>query len=186
MWNRLNIPWGTRPTQLAVFALALVIAVALVACGGGSESSSPPPVASDPNVINGITVPPDPGPAGDATVAGIDTDNNGIRDDIDRFIATKYGTNATATKAAQTSVRGYQVVLMSDSSSKSASITALQDSGDAGACAGRYFRQAGLSSSRELNELFFRMNNTQARLDHRKAVVVRAGLFTYSGSGVCQ
>ena len=39
-------------------------------------------------VINGITVPPEPAPAiNNATLAGVDVNNNGVRDDVERQIA---------------------------------------------------------------------------------------------------
>ncbi len=189
-----------RVARYAFFALCIGVGALLVACGGGGSSdSSAPPTSStpstptnpttptNPNVINGITVPPDPGAAGIATVAGIDTDANGIRDDIDRFIATKYGANAVSVKAARTSARALQRLSVTDPSSKSAAVVVLQDNGDAGVCAGRDFRSAGLGASQELNELFARTLNTQARLAQYKAISASAGLFTRSvSSAVCQ
>ena len=39
-------------------------------------------------VINGITVPPEPAPAiNNATLAGVDVNNNGVRDDVERALA---------------------------------------------------------------------------------------------------
>lgn len=35
--------------------------------------------------------PPDPGPENDKTLAGIDSNSNGVRDDIERYIAANYG-----------------------------------------------------------------------------------------------
>jgi hypothetical protein len=35
--------------------------------------------------------PPDPGPENDKTLAGIDSNGNGVRDDIERYIAANYG-----------------------------------------------------------------------------------------------
>src|SRR5216683_231714 len=37
-----------------------------------------------------ITLPPDPGAAGKATLQGIDSDGDGVRDDIQRYIALTY------------------------------------------------------------------------------------------------
>jgi hypothetical protein len=37
-----------------------------------------------------LNLPPDPGPAGDATLEGVDVNDNGIRDDIERWIALTY------------------------------------------------------------------------------------------------
>jgi len=42
--------------------------------------------------INGISVPPEPGEQkSTATLSGVDSNNNGVRDDIERLIAEKYG-----------------------------------------------------------------------------------------------
>ncbi|UXY15498.1 hypothetical protein N8I74_00335 [Chitiniphilus purpureus] len=41
--------------------------------------------------INGIKVPPDPGAEGRRTLAGIDSDNDGVRDDVQRFLAKEVG-----------------------------------------------------------------------------------------------
>jgi hypothetical protein len=79
--------------------LAQLALLLLTACGSGngtsaqSQSSSQPPAA--PQVINGITVPPEPDPvSNNATLLGVDSNNNGVRDDVERKIATKYGANA--------------------------------------------------------------------------------------------
>ena len=49
--------------------------------------SEPPP---DPPNPPGDGLPPDPGEAGKATLEGIDSDQDGIRDDIQRYIALTY------------------------------------------------------------------------------------------------
>lgn len=173
--------------QLAL-AAAVATAVLLAACGGGGETFSPPnPPPASPSTINGVAVPPDPGAAGATTVTGIDSDSNGIRDEVDRFLATKYGSNAAKLTAARTSAAALQRTLTADTSRKSAALLALQESADAGVCAGRTFRAAGANSSRELNEIFARTINTQARIAQRKALVESAGAFVRNiESVVCQ
>lgn len=48
-------------------------------------------------LINGIPVPPEPDPtANNATLAGIDVNGNGVRDDVERKIAEKYSANNEA------------------------------------------------------------------------------------------
>src|SRR5580658_6889372 len=42
----------------------------------------------------GIILPPDPGPAGMATLAGIDTTGTGVRDDVARWIAVNFYNSA--------------------------------------------------------------------------------------------
>jgi hypothetical protein len=46
-----------------------------------------------------VPLPPDPGEAGKATIAGIDSDRDGVRDDIQRYIALTYP-NSAKTRAA--------------------------------------------------------------------------------------
>lgn len=52
-------------------------------------------------VINGILVPPDPGEENNKTLLGIDANENGIRDDIDRFIAKTFSNSPEKRKAAE-------------------------------------------------------------------------------------
>jgi tellurite resistance protein len=53
-------------------------------CGGGSSDAIP----KDCIVINGIVVPPEPdAKANTATIAGVDSNNNGVRDDVERKAA---------------------------------------------------------------------------------------------------
>jgi hypothetical protein len=44
-------------------------------------------------------LPPHPGPAGNATVEGVDSNRDGIRDDIEIFIAENYGYSERAVRA---------------------------------------------------------------------------------------
>ena len=46
-------------------------------------------------VINGISVPPEPSSSiNNATLAGVDTNNNGVRDDVERVLAKQFGGTA--------------------------------------------------------------------------------------------
>jgi small basic protein len=63
----------------------LVLPILLSACGGASGSST-----NSANTVNGITVPPVPDPTlNAATLAGVDSNSNGVRDDVERSIAAK-------------------------------------------------------------------------------------------------
>jgi hypothetical protein len=59
-----------------------------------------------------VPVPPDPGEVGKATLAGVDADSNGVRDDIQRYIVLTYPdserTRAALIQAAQ-AVQGFLV-----------------------------------------------------------------------------
>ncbi len=61
---------------------------ALSACGGGSGNGS----TAQTDVINGIPVPKEPDATlNNATLAGVDSNSNGVRDDVERKIAEKSG-----------------------------------------------------------------------------------------------
>lgn len=64
----------------------IFISLLLASCGGGGEEREP---AS--KIINGINVPADPGEVGKTTLEGIDSNNNGVRDDIEIMLAQEYG-----------------------------------------------------------------------------------------------
>jgi hypothetical protein len=57
-------------------------------------------------LVTVVPLPPDPGAAGKATLAGIDSDNDGVRDDVQRYIALTYPgsakTRAVLTQATVT------------------------------------------------------------------------------------
>ena len=88
----------------------LILLSILTACGGGGSSSDSPATL----LINGITVPPDPDAAvNQATLAGVDSNSNGIRDDIERQIATDFGTDAARHALATDHARLLQEVFVS-------------------------------------------------------------------------
>jgi hypothetical protein len=67
-------------------------------------------------VINGIKVPPVPdAKINNATVAGVDSDNSGIRDDIDRLIAEKVGNDPLRHQALIRYERSLQLLIQSPS-----------------------------------------------------------------------
>lgn len=73
----------------------LLCTLLLASCGGGGGSSttSTGSVTGTPTVttevINGITVPVAPDPVKNAaTLAGVDSNNNGVRDDVERSLAS--------------------------------------------------------------------------------------------------
>ncbi len=62
-------------------------------------------------VINGHTLPPEPDPAvNNATLLGVDSNDNGVRDDVERWIYTTYDKPIEQAVLMQ-SARAYQVVI---------------------------------------------------------------------------
>ena len=102
------------PRRIAAISIGLLSTLLLASCGGGgstdpkttaqsvedgtkmiqavSGSTTIPGTstgrAPKMEVINGITVPPEPAPdLNNATLAGVDVNNNGVRDDVERKLA---------------------------------------------------------------------------------------------------
>lgn len=57
-------------------------------------------------------LPPDPGPEGMKTLAGIDSDNDGVRDDVQRYIALNYGHSERAVMSLREIAKGAQRQIM--------------------------------------------------------------------------
>ena len=94
-------------------AVAIAAACAQTACGGSSSD------ASQAERINGLVVPPAPDPAENAsTLGGVDIDRNGVRDDIDRQLATTFGGDAARYAIAARVNQTLQAALMSPTPAK--------------------------------------------------------------------
>ena len=91
-------------TALKHACMMVGIVAFLVGCEGGSGGGS------KSEQINGIAVPlvPD-STANQATVSGVDSNSNGIRDDVDRALATEFGQGAATYQEAATFARTLQV-----------------------------------------------------------------------------
>lgn len=61
--------------------------------------------------------PPDPGEAGKTTIAGVDSDNDGVRDDIQRFIVLKYGDSQKTKLVLKQTAIALQNILVNSSDS---------------------------------------------------------------------
>lgn len=111
----------------ALVILALVVC-GIAGCGSSGESST---TTSTTTVVPGL--PPDPGEAGKATLAGIDSDRDGVRDDIQRYIAITYP-NSAKTRAALTQVTKVMQNELLDANNKEKSILHAEESDRAITC----------------------------------------------------
>ena len=112
----------------------VIILMGLAACGGGGATTAQAPAATTEEtqaastasttvpsgwkpraptseLINGIIVPPEPAPSvNNATIGGVDSNADGVRDDVERVIAKKFGSipqkhvNASRYAAAEQAV----------------------------------------------------------------------------------
>lgn len=80
--------------------------------------SAPIPIDDDLTIVIPIerNIPPDPGVAGEATLAGMDSDKDGVRDDVEREIVGLYPNNAKARAVLYQEAKYYQTILANSAS----------------------------------------------------------------------
>lgn len=158
-------------TKIALSILAIaVIGGLIVACGGGSNT--PVPTAT---TINGIAVPPEPDAAlNNATLAGVDSNNNGVRDDVERKLAN-LSTNQDNFEKRIAIATEYQKILLIESTSTEAKINSVQESLQSVTCA------VMKSSGSIKNELSIRdlIANNDERLKAMKSTLNIVGGFVF-------
>ncbi len=167
---------------------ALGLVALLSACGGGisgstANATTPLPV----DTFHGLVVSPDPGAAADATVAGVDTDQNGIRDEVDRYIAQTYGADTTKFVAAQALAKANQLLLITPTTDVNAATAVVYANADAGVCLVRKFQNDQVAAIRMNNDMVLQTFNTRDRQKQLQSMVSKVGQFTRSTEGViCQ
>jgi len=82
------------------------------------DCQSEPP--DDPPDPPGNGLPPDPGEAGMATLEGIDSDQDGIRDDIQRYIALTYPDSQKTQAALRQAATALQIIILESPNEESA------------------------------------------------------------------
>ncbi|MDR1006934.1 MAG: hypothetical protein LBL65_00005, partial [Campylobacteraceae bacterium] len=86
--------------QTIIFSTILILTLALTGCGGGKSNNSNTQTGSSNYTCNGggevkhgYQLPPCPDPVkNDETLLGIDSNNNGVRDDVEIWIYNTYDT----------------------------------------------------------------------------------------------
>lgn len=138
-----------------------LVAIALSACHVDGPVLSN--VSTDATVINGIPVPPDPGALADATLLGVDVNQNGVRDEVERQIALQYGKNPAHYDAVMRASKFMQdyIKVNGDSALSTAATIA---GGNAGACIADKFADDSIEGIRAIDYSFAITVNTLARI----------------------
>ena len=97
--------------------------VCLLASCSDSESDANPQLIVEPPAS---VLPPDPGAAGETTLEGIDSDGDGVRDDVQRYIALQYPDSAKRRAALTQLAISLQEQLTSTQTREQAFIAALR------------------------------------------------------------
>jgi HYR domain len=90
---------------------------------GNSATATQTVTVNDTSFL--ANLPPDPGPAGEATLAGIDSDNDGVRDDVQRWIALTYPNSQKTRAALSQYAKAMQSILLNAGDAASARTHAL-------------------------------------------------------------
>ena len=100
-----------------IMSLAVLAMSFMVGCtkSDGNATSQESDFKADQEVIviNGYTLPPEPDPKiNNATLLGVDVNNNGVRDDVERYLLKKYKDHhKIVSEIALQSGRAFQIVL---------------------------------------------------------------------------
>jgi hypothetical protein len=111
---------AARPV-LCPRAYVLTSCLALLTGCPGSGSSE------NSNIQQASNLPPDPGVAGLATLQGIDTDKDGIRDDVQRFIALTYAGSAATQSALRQYGKALQSLVLDSADQNAVNIDAIKE-----------------------------------------------------------
>lgn len=173
-----------RPSSLLACVLAVLL---LSACGGGSSSNTAPRASGSESPpageINGITVPAEPSSAlVNATLAGVDTNGNKVRDEVDRSIARSYGTTPANYNAAMVYAAKVQAALVQVAPTQAEAKSAISKELEAFEC---LKSQVGVESARIISqEVEIRTFHPRLRSDERQRLLQSAGLHVLPTVGV--
>jgi hypothetical protein len=154
-------------------------------CGAsdsGGSAATPPAAVDTIEKINGNVVPPAPDPVKNSTtLAGIDFNNNGVRDDVERALAARTA-NALDYSKTIAVARAYQAIVTSATPASKAAALALEG---AIVCAAQSGAGTLYQDPADSNYLQTLTNDTTARKTAHQAFVVKLG-YAYLGSDLPQ
>ena len=179
------IKWVSAFMKISKSLAALGLIALLGACGSGDSGikiNATTPLLVD--TFHGHVIPPDPGAAATATVAGVDTNQNGIRDEVDRYIAQTYGADTTKFIAAQALAKAKQLLLITPTTDLNAATAAVFANADSGVCLARKFKNDPVAGIRMNNDMVLRSFDTKARQKKLQEISFKVGQFTRSTKGV--
>lgn len=99
-----------RKKNLLIAGLAIAVMIIGYKVAMPAQAKIPKAEQKTP-AENGIVLPPHPGNVADLTRLGIDTNNNGVRDEVEIYIANKYGSDKEKFESILAFARQKQAVL---------------------------------------------------------------------------
>ena len=123
--------------------------------------------------VMGKNLPPDPGAEADKTIAGIDTNKNGIRDDVELAIFKEYPNSAKTRAVLLQYALALQMEAIQPVVNKETVTAVAEDSGRAHLCVGEITSRDDMNKFIEITEKFYsfvesRQLNTEERKKAQK------------------
>ena len=109
-----------------ISTLLAVGALSFAGCGGGSSSPNTPTQIPSTVLVNEVVVPQAPDLAANATVLGVDSNKNGVRDDVERLVAAQFGkANNSVLLALAKAYQDFLVTPVGNAATLSSGLTAI-------------------------------------------------------------
>ena len=142
----------------------------LVSCGGGGGGKG----STSRDSASGL--PPDPGLEANATVIGIDVNDNGVRDEVENQLNDTYRNDPPALTAAMVAAEALQAILVVDAGNRQAAIASMDETSSAALCVLQHLSNNTSKASAISSRIFALTYNTPDRIAQYKAVISAVGV----------
>jgi hypothetical protein len=160
--------------------LFLLLALTLYGCRFGENQSKAVTRDASADAQRAIAVSPDLGSSADATIAGFDTDHNGIRDEVDRYRTQAYGGDSVKYSAGQLSAKTKQALLVTPMTDISAVRAAVYAEIDFGICLVEKFPTDPVTAIRINEDIVKKIFDTRQCRAQVQRLLLAVGPFTRS------
>ncbi|MBI5077759.1 MAG: hypothetical protein HZB11_00090 [Candidatus Yonathbacteria bacterium] len=140
--------------------------------------------------VMGVNLPPDPGAEADKTIAGIDANKNGIRDDVELAIFKEYPNSAKTRAVLLQYALALQMELTQPFENEKNVTEVVREQSRAHYCVGEITSRDDMKKFIEVGDKLHgfvedKQRNTQARVDFRKDFVKKVRSYSESENDVC-
>lgn len=191
-----RILWKGSVGIFAVFSIIVVLRVLYVAKNTPEQVAKIHATKLTIDDVMGVNLPPNPGAEADKTVAGIDANENGIRDDVELAIFKEYPNSAKTRAVLLQYALALQMEMTLPILNRETATEVVREQSRAGSCIGDILipRKSSESSRSyaDVEKIFTFINlvknkqlNTKAREESRNNFVKYVGGYSESENEVC-
>ncbi len=148
--------------QISLITIVAVMTMIFLSGCSQSDGNSTSNLAPGGEVINGYTLPPEPDPViNNATLLGVDSNDNGVRDDVERYVIERFAEEEFPKTRTALAI---QYAWAMQKTIESPTRDSVKYSHDAIDCEYYWFRQKQLEQSKQLSD--------SLKVDRRTAIEV--------------